>query len=559
MSCVMCRMEASKYFICFFLSLLLFQKSYSQNEFYFEVTFKDKGSAFSVSNPSAFLSESSIQKKIKRNVPVDFLDLPVDVQNIQALGAIADSITHLSKWRNSVLIKLLDTSSITQIRLIPEVQSVQYLTAKQATSGKKEQGANKFSAEINLPLYTYGDAYHQLEMIGGHFLHERGYRGDSMNIAIFDAGFNPHFGDAHYAVMDQLEASGQIKYKWDFLDHDNFVFEKNRHGSMVLSVMANNTSKIIGSAPKANYYLFITEDDNSETLLEEYNWLMAAERADSIGVDVINSSLGYYTFDDTTTSHTYKDMDGKTTLVSKAANIAARKGIFVVVSAGNEGQTSWHYILSPADADSVLAVGAVDPNKKHAVFSSYGPASDGDIKPNVAAQGQGTVITYDQNYYNTANGTSFSGPLLAGAIACLWQAFPQLSNLELKKEIEKSGSQYSAPDSILGYGIPSLMKIYMNLDSTDHFDFQNTFLVSLRSNPFTDRIGIELYSTVQQKLNFKLLDVSGRLIREENQTIQQNQYLIFGLGDLSVLSSGVYFFTAVDESGFSKVYKVIKE
>ncbi len=554
-------MEVTKYLFSFSLLLLLFQKSYSQTEYYFEVSFKDKGNAYSVSNPEVFLSESSIKKKTKRNIPVDVLDLPLNPLDIQSMGAYADSVTHQSKWRNSVLIKMTDTSAVAQIRILNTVKSVVFLTSKEKKSNKKEQSADKFSAEMNLLSADYGDGYNQVAMVGGHFMHQRGYKGDSIDIAVFDAGFNPVSVTPYFkmTVADELRANGLIKYTWDFLDHDSTVYEKNQHGAMVLSVLANNNNKIKGIAPNANYYLFITEDDNSETLLEEYNWLMAAERADSIGVDVINSSLGYFTFDDTTTSHTYKDMDGHTTIVAKAANTAARKGIFVVASAGNEAQTKWHYIISPADGDSVLAIGAVDGNRKYAAFSSTGPASDGDIKPNVTAQGYRAVITFDQNRYWASNGTSFSGPLMAGAVAILWQAFPELTNLELKKEIEKSASQYTHPDSLLGYGIPDLMKIFMNGDSSDMYDFNKDVLISMRSNPFTDKIGLEMYSAQKQTINFKLMDVAGRLMREENQTIEQNQYMIFGLGDLQNISSGLYFFIATDQKGSSQIYKVVKD
>ncbi|MFM7023864.1 MAG: S8 family serine peptidase [Flavobacteriales bacterium] len=554
----MYRTEVIKY--CFLLPVfLLFSLTgFSQNAYYFEIVFKEKGSAFSTSNPSAFLSEQSIEKKSKKKIAIDVLDFPLDEQNLQSLSNYRDSITHRSKWRNSVLIKITDTSAINGLKALGSVQSVTYFTAKKITSNKKQEGSGKFNTEIDLLPYTYGAAANQLEMLGGHFLHERGYNGEGMDIAVFDAGFNPDFYSVKLSINDQLSASGQIKYTWDFIDHDSLVFEKNPHGAMVLSVMGIDNKKIIGSAPKANYYLFITEDDNSETLLEEYNWLMAAEKADSIGVDIINSSLGYYEFNDTLTNHHYKDMDGKTTLVAKAANTAAHKGIFVVSSAGNEAQTQWQRIISPADADSALAVGAVNGNRKYAFFSSLGPAADGDVKPNVTAQGQGTAITFYNNMYVRANGTSFSGPLMAGAAACLWQAFPELTNMELKKAIEESAHLYLQPDSLMGYGIPDLLKIYMNRGSTDQFKYNESMLLSLRSNPFKDRIGVELYSAQKKDFTLQLLDVSGRLIREEKHSIEENQYIIFGFGDLEILAPGLYFFSVADENG-AKVWKVVKD
>ena len=547
-------METIKRFWLGFVFLFLQRILCAQSDYYFELTFTDKGNEFNTSLPSAFLSEQSLIKKSRRNIAIDYLDLPLSALYLQNIAAFPVSITHHSKWRNSVLVKMNDTSVCAQLRLESGVKSLTLFTTLDLGTLKKQVSDGKENSDSRFLTLPYGQGFNQIAMLNAHFLHERGFKGAGMDIAIFDAGFNPN----GFSVFSELQSKGQIKDTWDFVDNDAVVFEKSQHGAMVLSVLANNNKNIIGVAPDANFYLFVSEDNVSENLLEEYNWLMAAERADSIGVDVINSSLGYTLFDDASTSHQYSDMNGNTTLVSRAANTAVRKGIFVVASAGNDAQKPWHYVVAPADADSVLAVGAVNAAAKYAYFSSTGPSYGGAIKPNVAAQGQDAVITFANNQYMVANGTSFSGPLMAGAAACLWQAFPYLSNLQLKKEIERSASQYNAPDSLLGFGIPNMMRVFMLLDSTDVYSYDQTVLISAGSNPFSDRIGIELYSAQQQDLNFQLMDISGRLIRNETQTIMAHEYLFFGLNDLEGLSSGIYFFTVSDQNGFSRMTKVLK-
>ncbi len=543
----MYRMEATKKIV--FLFLLLSSLSYSQN-YYFEVVFKNKGNA-SLSNPQQFLSVSSIEKKLKRGVAVDESDVPVDASYLTALEQLGVDAVKQSKWRNSALVVTSDTSLIEPLRMLPFVKSALYF-CKTAGALKTQ---NKFnSEELQWYAHSYGEAINQLSMLNGHFLHERGFSGEGVDIAIFDAGFPKIF-----PAITLLEMNQQIKSTFDFVDHDISVFEKDNHGAMVLSVMASNDAYIYGAAPKSNYHLFITEDAATESLLEEYNWLMAAEMADSIGVDVVNSSLGYTTFDDASTNHTYADMDGKTTLVTQAANMLFRKGVLVVASAGNQGADAWHYIGAPADGDSVLAVGAVDRYENYAFFSSTGKSFDGDIKPNVSAQGEQTVIARTAMGYFAASGTSFSGPLVAGLSACYWQAFPHLKNWELKNQIEQNASGYNSPDSLLGFGLPNYMKMYMKAKPSDQYTYGQSFLISLRNNPFTNEVGIELYSAIAQEVRFVLLDVNGKTICDETKEVQENQYLIFGLENLDRLSSGMYFLRVYGENGEWLSRKVLKK
>jgi subtilisin family serine protease len=290
-------------------------------------------------------------------------------------------------------------------------------------------------------------------MLNGHLLHQSNYRGEGMVIAVFDAGFQ---NVDQLPAFNNLWENDQILGVRDFEDKDGMVFDSHVHGTMVLSVMSVNMPETyVGTAPAAKYWLLRTEVGNSEYLIEEYNWLAAAEFADSAGVDLINSSLGYTTFDDTSQNHTYQDMDGFSTPVSKAASMAASKGILVVNSAGNLGNSAWHYISAPADADSIMSVGAVDPFSQYVSFSSTGPTADGRIKPDVSAQGMSTATQYVDSSFVMGNGTSFSAPLITGLTACLWQKYPELTNIEIINKIRRSSHQYSNPDSLLGYGIPN--------------------------------------------------------------------------------------------------------
>jgi serine protease AprX len=290
-------------------------------------------------------------------------------------------------------------------------------------------------------------------MIGAAQMHDNGFRGEGMTIAVFDAGF-PGVNSA--SPFSHLFTNNQIKGVYDFVDHDNTVYEKSSHGTMTLSCIgAMLLGSYIGTAPKANFYLFITEDDLSEHPVEEFNWLFAAEYADSAGVDIISSSLGYTEFDYPTPSYTYASMNGNTAVSTRAGDFAAATGILVINSAGNEGNTSWHYISAPADGDSVLAVGAVDSLGVKVSFSSYGPNSAGKIKPNLSAQGALSAVVLPNGAIGRNNGTSFSCPILAGMAAGFWQANPNLTNMQVLSLLQRSATQANNPDNNLGYGIPN--------------------------------------------------------------------------------------------------------
>ena len=327
-------------------------------------------------------------------------------------------------------------------------------------------------------------ALDQLTQLKGDYLHKAGYRGKGTQIAILDAGFQDINTNS---AFDSLRNSGRILGLRDFVEPGSNFYKQNYHGSSVLSCIGGNVpGSLTGTAPDASVYLFRTEDVSSEYLIEEDNWVAAAELADSLGVDVINSSLGYNQFTDILMNHLYADMNGSKTRVTQGANMAFQKGILVFSSAGNEGNKTWKRIIAPADGENVIGVAAVDKNGLRAPFSSVGPAYGGAIKPNVAAKGMGTTLVTSNGSIGYSNGTSFSSPVLAGLGACLLQANPYASAKQIKTAIEQSASQYYKPDSLLGYGIPDFEKAdkYLKVNHISYSNWESSWAVS--PNPFTN-------------------------------------------------------------------------
>ena len=398
------------------LIFLISQDLYSQNHYAVMLTDKNN-STYSFSNPSAYLSQRAINRRLQYGIAIDSSDLPVNTTYLTAIQNTGAVILNTSRWLNEVTVDVsANPSALATINALPFVKQTKL------ASRTTNKTSSKFSIEMeslmqrqfqtqkvasSVSYYNYGNTLNQIQMLHGDKLHDLGFRGDGKIIAMLDAGF---YRVDSMTAFDSLRAHNRILATYDFVDHNGNVYDDHTHGSMCFSIMgANDPGNIVGTAPEASYLLFRSEDAATEKLIEEYNWATAAEAADSAGADIISSSLGYSRFDDSTMNHTYNDMDGKTTPISIAANIASRKGIVVVSSAGNEGNGQWHYITAPADADSILTIGAVDAAGVYAPFSGTGPSFDGRIKPTVVAQGQGTFVS--DPYSNTVfsgNGTSSS-------------------------------------------------------------------------------------------------------------------------------------------------------
>ncbi|MDQ6756610.1 MAG: S8 family peptidase, partial [Bacteroidota bacterium] len=387
----------------------------------------------------------------------------------------------------------------------------------------------------------------------GEFLHNNGFRGEGMLMAIMDAGFY------HYLTVtafDSVRNNNQIIETYDFVKNETSVNEDDIHGMYCFSIIAGNwPGKLVGSCPKANYYLYRTEDAATEYPIEEQNWVAAAERADSIGVDVFSTSLGYNTFDNPVFNHTYADMNGKTTIIAKANTLAARKGIISVVAAGNEGTNSWHYILTPADADSIVTVGSVKASGMVSSFSSYGPSSDGRVKPTVASVGEGTFFAGLNNQPVSGNGTSFATPNMAGLITCLWEAFPDFTNMEIIEAVKRSSSIYTTPDNRIGYGIPNFHKAFDDLAQQRALKNVNTILgtnwIKVYPNPFQKKFTIIIKPKNTVTTIFKLYNAAGKLFATKSVNAQQNQIQVIGFDNLQPLAKGIYIlrYANVAESG----------
>jgi hypothetical protein len=524
----------------FFLFIL--QHTDAQQKKYF-ISFADKNnSPFSISNPEQFLSARSIQRRAKQGIPVSARELPANPAYADSLRSIGAKVLYISRWMNSVLV-LADSTQHANILSLPFVQGSRPLTRMAASIKLHTQESIQRINSSSL----YGNSFNQISMIGVDYMHTQGIHGEKIQIAVLDAGFSR--ANTLY-FFDTLFINNQILSTWDFVDSENNVYDDDAHGTNVLSILGGFAQgQLVGPAYKASYYLLRTEDATSESEVEEVNWLMGAEYADSAGADIISSSLGYFDFDDPSTSHSYADMDGNTTIISRAADMAVSTGMVVVNSAGNEGADPWYYIIAPADGDSVLAIGAVDAFGNYAGFSSHGPSFDGRIKPDVAAQGAGVIYGTASNSISAGNGTSFSCPLISGMAAGLWQSFPNLKNTELIDYIKKSASHYTTPDNLTGYGIPNFRR------AGDLIKLARNDELHIYPNPVFGSVNLVIPAQLAgQPLNIRIYDLLGKLIyQEEIITSELTHTLKF---DADRLSTGMYLMTVGGRSNYT--LKLIK-
>lgn len=419
------------------------------------IEFSDKNnSPYSIQNPTEFLSARAIERRKRQNIPISSSDFPVNPDYIQGLTSFTLDIIHTSKWLNMALV-LADEAVMERIERLKFVKSVTYvgknsgsrLILRRSGKARDDSPAGEKTEE------KYGFAEFQNTSINVNSLHDQNYRGKGILIAVLDGGFS---NADIMPFFDKVRTEKRFYEHKDFVEGDDYVFDTSSHGSQVLSVMASDIPNVlVGSAPDASYVCLKTEDNSGEYRAEECNWIAALEYADSLGADIINSSLGYTTFSDASMNYSYENLDGKTSIATQAAEIAFTKGMIVVNSVGNEGNTSWKYLDVPADGENVLAVGATDQAGYKTKFSSYGPTPDGRIKPDVSALGKDIAVA---SIYGTkvkmTKGTSFSSPLVAGAIASLWQAVPNRTNIEIIAAIKLSADRAAKPNNELGYGIP---------------------------------------------------------------------------------------------------------
>ncbi len=439
------------------------------------IILKNKGGTpFTFSSPAAYLSQRAIDRRTRYNIAIDSTDLPVTPAYINQIRNVPNvTVLNISKWLNSVTIQTTDAAAITTINSFPFVQIVGGLAARTAVA--ENVSRNKFELEeiitdlpqqrteqVTADYFNYGtSSFNEIHVHNGEFLHNIGLRGQGMQIAMLDNGFNNYTG---LKAFDSVNNNGQVLGTWDFVAREQNVANDGSHGMNCFSTIAANIpGQFIGKAPKASFWLFQTEDNASETPVEEFNWVCGAERADSSGADVLSSSLGYYDFDNATLNYTYSNMNGNTTISVRGADWAAKKGLIVFNAAGNEGGNSWKFLITPADGDSVVAVGAVNTSGNVGGFSSYGPSSDGQIKPDMASIGVAALVQTTSNTVGSSNGTSFACPNMAGLGTILWQAFPEYNNMKIIRTLQQAGSKFATPDDRIGYGIPNMKTAFSNL------------------------------------------------------------------------------------------------
>ncbi len=552
------------FIICFILvsNTITSQTVYTR----YWVGFTDKtASLYSISNPSAYLSARAISRRTSQSIAITNEDIPVNATYIQQVTSTGALVKSRSRWFNGVLVEITNPSQITAINALSCVQSTRPLArvrgVKKIIPAQPNVTASERTQATQSDVYNYGQSQNQIYMLNGECLHNKGYNGTGMQIAVIDEGF---YGAPGVTVFDSLWHNHQVIATHDFYLNDSLNYNNavlGGHGTYVLSCMAAYTSgQMIGTAPKAKYYLLRSEIDSTEKIVEVYQWVSAIEYADSAGVDVVTSSLGYSQFLDTTQSFTWGNLNGRTAVASISATMAARRGMIVCVAAGNEGgctavgdpnccinNACWEKITVPADADSIITVGAVDASKNYASFSSVGNTADGRIKPDVAAQGLNTTIA-NSSGITTGSGTSFATPTMAGMVACLWQGNPAKTNMQVINAIKQSASQYVSPDSLLGYGIPDFCVADQILKGT-------LGIQSVANNMINTLCG-----NMDCELTVTIYDVSGRMVLSTQTKSSQNNTpdKILQSLNLSALSGGMYVVKITSNNGNCYTKKVVK-
>jgi serine protease AprX len=530
-----------------------------------------KGTTHTIANPSTYLSAKAIARRTKQNIAIDSTDLPISAIYLDSLRNVPDVIViNVSKWLNQVLIETTNPTSLERINNWPFVRSLKEIGV--ARMRPPSQTPNKFGETItptnnriqqtnNVNAISYGNTFNQIHIHDGEYLHDLGFTGRGITIAILDAGFNSYKTNP---AFDSVRLGNRILGTYDFVLNEESVNEDNSHGANCFSIMASNRPGIlVGSAPHASYWLLRTENTASEYPTEEQNWAAGAEFADSVGVDMISSSLGYVDFDDPAFDHTYAERDGNTSMVTRAADMAAKKGILVINSAGNYGllTNDQKFVPCPADGDSVFTIGGVDVNGNIYPLSSWGPNGKGDIKPNVVSVGQGTYFANTAGNASTGNGTSYAAPNLAGLVACLWQAFPEFTNMEIIDYVQRSSNRYDDPHERFGYGIPNFAVAHTLL--SNERQARNTDVVlgdkwlKAYPVPFPSTFNVIMKAPVSGKASVQLFDVMGRLVETKNLELTANSVYVINFHRAIGLAKGIYYVRYQDGKN-SETIPVIK-
>ena len=518
------------------------------------VHFTDKNaSTYSLENPIEFLSQKAIDRRTKQNISITEEDFPVNSSYIQGVKDLGVDTYYSSRWFNAVLVEM-ESSNIPAVEALSYVGDVEFVApgAKLSIIG----GAGK-SGSYHSRRKARKTSEIQNEMLGVDAMHDQGFIGTGMAIAVFDGGFD---NVDNLEFFTHLFDNSKVGFTFDYIANDVDPYKYDNHGTEVLScIAAFDEDDLIGTAYDANVMLCVTEDITSEYRVEEYNWLFAAEKVDSAGADIITTSLGYNTFTDDDMNYGIGDLDGETALITLAAEKAFTKGILVVSSAGNEGNKSWQFVTPPADGKNILAIGAVDATKARAAFSSIGPTADGRIKPDLMAMGQGTTVGNSDGSFITVNGTSFAAPLFAGFAAGVWQALPDLTNVELFERLRNSGNRAFDPNEFVGYGIPDFSRALdgeMVTSVGENLGKDDKYVVF--PNPVRDnQVFIKLNDrSVVNDLEVSVYNSRGRLVKKEKLEFNVNASIT--TLDISRIKQGFYFLN-ITAGNHTQSIKLLKE
>lgn len=517
--------------------MIVFQAS-GQNRYAVHYKYKPQD-FFSLGEPASFLSSKSIDRRASQGIELDSLDLPVSQKYIDLVGPRVQEILYHSNWLNASIV-IADEESIEEIRAFDFVHEVVFAAPGFVPEGKVNARVNNKTG-IKRNTKNKGGVSDapfdfQNSLLGIHEMHGEGYKGKGITIAVFDAGFpgvDQIPGFSHLFQNNQLIGAKDFVHVWN-----KNVFSKNQHGTNVLSLLASNDPELLlAGAPESDYILCITEEVPTEYRVEEYNWIKAAEYADSLGVDIINSSLGYWDFDDENMNYSLDDLDGETALISKGASIAGKKGILVVTSAGNYGNRGISSITAPADAIGILSVGATNAALERASFSSQGPTADGRIKPDVSTFGEQVWLIRSSGNLGMASGTSFSSPQIAALAAGLWQARPEWTKDELINRILESSSAAENPDNLIGFGIPNFLRAYygeiLSIEEEEKGEIWKVYPNPLSGTDLFVRFGNKMES------EFSLIDLQGKIVQQSSvrrASVKEPFYV-----SILDIPSGVYF------------------
>ncbi|OJV38704.1 MAG: hypothetical protein BGO29_04290 [Bacteroidales bacterium 36-12] len=531
-----------RYTLLLIYIFILISNIFPADKYFFYIQLADKNnSEFSLDNPSEYLSSKSLQRRIEQSISIDSTDLPVNSSYISQIEAKGVNVHSKSKWMNGVTVMMEDTSIVSSIRELSFVKEAKYTGKILSTPSEAPRRTKRVKNEFN-----YGSAAAQTNQLNGSVLHNLGYTGKNILIGVIDAGFKNV--DTNIA-FDSLRLQNRLIGEKSIISHDIDVYQEDAHGANVLSIMtANLPSQFLGVAPHASYLLIQTEYVPSEYLFEVDFWVSGIEYADSAGVDIVNSSLGYFEFDDASLNYTYSDMNGMVSRASRAANMASQKGIIVCSSVGNEGTNPWKYISAPSDADGILTVGAVNTGGTIASWSSYGPTVDERIKPDVCAVGWGNSLVNQSGSVVTGSGTSYSSPIITGMTACFLQYckenLPGAYSVDfIRQHIIASSSKYTNPDDRYGYGIPDFNKVINQVITNSQLELNDNKYISFKYDYNLKELNISLNSMIEIEFaTISFVNVTGNIVltlpvRSKNEIIS-----------LASLSKGVYIIQINDKS-----------